>query len=203
MFLYQSICISSSPGYAVGSDGLEFEPTLLVEPASLDVDVLSLDLELTTTVRLRPDRPSWTVGVMTALVCLWAPFGNLLWYVETVVMGTISLLVWPFDGSGEMPHACARWWCRMVAVTIGARIHDRRREERVRRLMSTTERPLAFATASWRSSADTNVVHELTWAAATWSRSRLRVRNFAVYSRENSFACVNTRSRSTETGINR
>ena len=59
----------------------------------------------------------------TALIYLWAPFGNLLWYVETVVMGTISLLVWPFDGSGEMQHACARWWCRMVAVTIGARIH--------------------------------------------------------------------------------
>ena len=59
----------------------------------------------------------------TALIYLWAPFGNLLWYVETVIMGTISLLVWPFDGSGEMQHACARWWCRMVAVTIGARIH--------------------------------------------------------------------------------
>jgi len=59
----------------------------------------------------------------TALVYLWAPFANLLWYVETVVMGTISLLVWPFDHSGEMQHACARWWCRMVAVTIGARIH--------------------------------------------------------------------------------
>ena len=38
-------------------------------------------------------------------------------------MGTISLLVWPFDRSGEMQHACARWWCRMVEVTIGARIH--------------------------------------------------------------------------------
>ncbi len=59
----------------------------------------------------------------TVLVYLWAPFSNLLWYVETVVMGTISLLVWPFDRSGEMQHACARWWCRMVAVTIGARIH--------------------------------------------------------------------------------
>jgi len=58
----------------------------------------------------------------TALVYLWAPFANLLWYVETVVMGTISLLVWPFDRRGEMQHACARWWCRMVAVTIGARI---------------------------------------------------------------------------------
>ena len=59
----------------------------------------------------------------TALVYLWAPFANLLWYAETVVMGTISLLVWPFDHSGEMQHACARWWCRMVALTIGARIH--------------------------------------------------------------------------------
>jgi 1-acyl-sn-glycerol-3-phosphate acyltransferase len=59
----------------------------------------------------------------TALVYLWAPFANVLWYVETVVMGTISLLVWPFDRRGEMQHACARWWCRMVAVTIGARIH--------------------------------------------------------------------------------
>ena len=43
--------------------------------------------------------------------------------VETILMGTISLLVWPFDRNGEMQHGCARWWCRMVAVTIGARIH--------------------------------------------------------------------------------
>ena len=28
----------------------------------------------------------------TALVYLWAPFANLLWYVETIVMGPISLL---------------------------------------------------------------------------------------------------------------
>jgi hypothetical protein len=56
----------------------------------------------------------------TAFAYLWAPFSNLLWYIETVVMGTISLVVWPFDGSGEMQHACARWWCRMVAFTIGA-----------------------------------------------------------------------------------
>ena len=58
-----------------------------------------------------------------ALVYLWAPFANLLWYVETVVIGTISLLVCPFDHSGELQHTCARWWCRMVALTIGARIH--------------------------------------------------------------------------------
>jgi 1-acyl-sn-glycerol-3-phosphate acyltransferase len=56
------------------------------------------------------------------LVYLWAPFANLLWYVYTIVMGTISLLVWPFDRSGRLQHACSRWWCRMIAWTIGARI---------------------------------------------------------------------------------
>ena len=75
----------------------------------------------------------------TTLIYLWAPFGNLLWYVETVVMGTIPLLVWPFDGSGELQHACARWWCRMVAVTIGARIHVQ---------VSSRCRPVA-ATSMW------------------------------------------------------
>ena len=38
-------------------------------------------------------------------------------------MGTISLLLWPFDRTGELQHGCARLWCRMVALTIGARIH--------------------------------------------------------------------------------
>jgi 1-acyl-sn-glycerol-3-phosphate acyltransferase len=60
--------------------------------------------------------------VSTALVYAWAPFANLLWYLETVVMGTLSLALWPFDRTGELQHACARWWCRMVALTIGARI---------------------------------------------------------------------------------
>jgi 1-acyl-sn-glycerol-3-phosphate acyltransferase len=58
----------------------------------------------------------------TALVYVWAPFANLLWYLETIVMGTISLALSPFDRTGELQHACARWWCRMVALTIGARI---------------------------------------------------------------------------------
>lgn len=58
----------------------------------------------------------------TALVYLWAPIANLLWYIETIVMGTISLLVWPFDRTGNLQHGCSRWWCRMVALTIGARI---------------------------------------------------------------------------------
>ena len=59
---------------------------------------------------------------MKWLVYAWAPVANLLWYIETIVMGTISLALWPFDRTGELQHACARWWCRMVAVTIGARI---------------------------------------------------------------------------------
>jgi 1-acyl-sn-glycerol-3-phosphate acyltransferase len=58
----------------------------------------------------------------TALVYAWAPFANLLWYLETIVMGTISLALAPFDRTGELQHACARIWCRMVAFTIGARI---------------------------------------------------------------------------------
>ena len=56
------------------------------------------------------------------LVYLWAPFANLLWYIETVVMGTISLALWPFDRTGELQHGCARVWNRLVAITIGARI---------------------------------------------------------------------------------
>lgn len=58
----------------------------------------------------------------TAFAYLWAPFANLLWYVYTIVMGTVSLVVWPFDRSGEVQHQCAKWWCRLVAWTIVARI---------------------------------------------------------------------------------
>jgi 1-acyl-sn-glycerol-3-phosphate acyltransferase len=56
------------------------------------------------------------------LIYAWAPIANLLWYASTVVMGTLSLLAWPFDRSGRIQHGCARWWCRFVAVTIFARI---------------------------------------------------------------------------------
>jgi 1-acyl-sn-glycerol-3-phosphate acyltransferase len=58
----------------------------------------------------------------TILVYLWAPFANLLWYSHTVVMATISLLVWPFDRTGAMQHWCARQWCRLIAWSIFARI---------------------------------------------------------------------------------
>jgi 1-acyl-sn-glycerol-3-phosphate acyltransferase len=56
------------------------------------------------------------------LIYVWAPFANLLWYAYTVVMATLSLLVWPFDRTGSMQHWCARWWCRLVAWSIFARI---------------------------------------------------------------------------------
>ena len=56
------------------------------------------------------------------LIYIWAPFANLLWYAYTVVMGTLSLLMWPFDRTGSLQHWCARWWCRLVAWSIFARI---------------------------------------------------------------------------------
>jgi 1-acyl-sn-glycerol-3-phosphate acyltransferase len=61
--------------------------------------------------------------VTTVLVYLWAPIANLLWYVYTIVMAILSLVLWPFDRTGELQHWCARWWCRLVAWTIFARIH--------------------------------------------------------------------------------
>jgi 1-acyl-sn-glycerol-3-phosphate acyltransferase len=60
--------------------------------------------------------------VTTVLVYLWAPIANLLWYVYTIVMAILSLVLWPFDRTGELQHWCARWWCRLVAWTIFARI---------------------------------------------------------------------------------
>ena len=58
----------------------------------------------------------------TLLVFLWAPCANLLWHTHTVVMGTASLLIWPFDATGAKQFWCARWWCRLVAWSIFARI---------------------------------------------------------------------------------
>jgi 1-acyl-sn-glycerol-3-phosphate acyltransferase len=60
--------------------------------------------------------------VSTLLRYAWAPVANLLWYVYTIVMGMISLILAPFDRTGEWQHACARWWCRFTAWTIFARI---------------------------------------------------------------------------------
>src|SRR5213593_4650601 len=54
----------------------------------------------------------------TILIYVWAPVANLLWYVYTVVMATISLAVHFFDRTGAMQHWCARWWCRLIAWSI-------------------------------------------------------------------------------------
>ncbi|HVT47571.1 MAG TPA: lysophospholipid acyltransferase family protein [Vicinamibacterales bacterium] len=59
----------------------------------------------------------------TVPIYLWAPVANLIWYALTIVMAIVSLVVWPFDRTGRGQHWCARWWCRMVAWTIFARIH--------------------------------------------------------------------------------
>lgn len=58
----------------------------------------------------------------TILVYGWAPFANLLWYFHTIVMATLSLALWPFDRTGALQHWCARWWCRLIALTIGSRL---------------------------------------------------------------------------------
>ncbi len=58
----------------------------------------------------------------TALIYLWAPIANLLWYAYTIVMAIVSLAVWPFDRTGRLQHECARIWCRLTAWTIGARL---------------------------------------------------------------------------------
>lgn len=43
-------------------------------------------------------------------------------YLYTLVMATLSLLLSFFDREGKLQHWCARTWCRMIAVTAGARI---------------------------------------------------------------------------------
>ena len=54
---------------------------------------------------------------------LWVPCAHLLWYSYTLVLGIVSLLIWPFDRTGAMQHACARCWCRLVTWTTFVRIH--------------------------------------------------------------------------------
>src|SRR5436190_566979 len=40
----------------------------------------------------------------------------------TFVMGSLSLLLSLYDPVGKRQHWCARNWCRMIAVTVGARV---------------------------------------------------------------------------------
>jgi len=92
--------------------------------------------------------------------------------------------------------APTRWaTCRLPLPSHGEGHQEtalRRDHRRPPRLMSLVLRPVALATASWRSSADTNLVHPAACAAATWSRSRLRARYLAAYRVESSLASVNT-----------
>ena len=43
-------------------------------------------------------------------------------YLYTIVMGTISLLVSPFDRRGNLQHACARLWARLIMTTSLVRV---------------------------------------------------------------------------------
>jgi 1-acyl-sn-glycerol-3-phosphate acyltransferase len=83
-------------------------------------------LQISPLIRAAVQRAQLRIKILgklkTILVYLWAPFANLLWYTHTVIMATISLLLWPFDRTGRMQHWCARWWCRLVAWSIFARI---------------------------------------------------------------------------------
>jgi 1-acyl-sn-glycerol-3-phosphate acyltransferase len=43
-------------------------------------------------------------------------------YLYTIVMGSLSLILSLYDPAGRRQHWCARNWCRMIAVTAGARV---------------------------------------------------------------------------------
>jgi 1-acyl-sn-glycerol-3-phosphate acyltransferase len=67
--------------------------------------------------------------VQRVLRYLWAPFAHLLWYTYTLVVGVVSLLIFPFDRSGRLEQGCARWWCRLVTWTTFVQIHVRGSEQ--------------------------------------------------------------------------
>jgi 1-acyl-sn-glycerol-3-phosphate acyltransferase len=43
-------------------------------------------------------------------------------YLYTIVMGSLSLLLSIYDPAGRRQHWCAQTWCRMIALTAGARV---------------------------------------------------------------------------------
>lgn len=43
-------------------------------------------------------------------------------YLYTFVMGSLSLIISLYDPAGRRQHWCARAWCRMIALTAGARV---------------------------------------------------------------------------------
>ncbi len=46
-------------------------------------------------------------------------------YLYTIVMGSLALLLSLVDRRGKLQHWCAQRWCRMIAVTAGARMRVR------------------------------------------------------------------------------
>jgi 1-acyl-sn-glycerol-3-phosphate acyltransferase len=46
-------------------------------------------------------------------------------YLYTIVMATLSLSLSFFDHDGRKQHWCARAWCRLIALTVGARMQVR------------------------------------------------------------------------------
>ncbi|HYJ45900.1 MAG TPA: lysophospholipid acyltransferase family protein, partial [Pyrinomonadaceae bacterium] len=66
--------------------------------------------------RTRPPRPPTLFNYLHSTIAI--P----LIYLYTFVMGSLSLLLSLYDPRGRRQHWCARYWCRMIAATAGARV---------------------------------------------------------------------------------
>src|SRR3982751_6605352 len=66
--------------------------------------------------RAAPPRPPTFFNYIHSIVAI--P----LIYLYTFVMGSLSLTLSLYDPAGKRQHWCARNWCRMIAVTAGARV---------------------------------------------------------------------------------
>lgn len=66
--------------------------------------------------RTAPPRPPAFINYLHSFIAI--P----LIYLYTFVMGSLSLLLSLYDPTGKRQHWCARNWCRMIAVTAGARV---------------------------------------------------------------------------------
>ena len=66
--------------------------------------------------RTAPPRPPTFINYVHSIIAI--P----LIYLYTFVMGSLSLLLSLHDPVGKRQHWCARNWCRMIALTAGARV---------------------------------------------------------------------------------
>jgi 1-acyl-sn-glycerol-3-phosphate acyltransferase len=66
--------------------------------------------------RAAPPRPPTLFNYIHSIIAI--P----LIYLYTFVMGSLSLLLSLYDPAGKRQHWCARNWCRLIAVTAGARV---------------------------------------------------------------------------------